>query len=502
MRLQYRKLSSCSYKKLRCRRSITSEIGLTSTDHVSVGIILVPVETTAGNRAPNLLPITFVLSVVLWLFTMTGGGDIFIKEVLGGAYDSQGEHFLRGDVGVDSDAIAHETMIVNGKVRMYFGPFPALLRVPLNFIYPPGHGKWSRISGFCAGIIALFSFAGLVQTALRSSPLSPRTRNWIGNACVIGFALGSPLLLLLGNLSIYDEAIIWGFAWSFAALYFMWRSRITEGAALTRSLLAFSFCAGAALLSRATFGAPFVLIGPLLALRLFRQQPIRNMTALFLPLGAALAFFLFLTYAKFGDFSGMPMKYNINPVQRDFAVKHGLFRIERVPYSFADYFVLRSPKLQREAPFLKANRTDYYPNEALYVMPFTETYSSLLWSSSWILLGAVIGLVMLLLAGGIGGVERLTAASFLVQVIPILAFMGLCQRYVADLFPFLVFAFLIFLRQGKIAFRLRYLLYGLVLISVVINSLSTVSWLVEADMNVPAETRAKWNRFLDRTSRS
>src|SRR4029077_19338775 len=153
-------------------------------------------------------------------------------------------------------------------------------------------------------------------TALRSSPLSSRARNSIGNACVIAFALGSPLLLLLGNLSIYDEAIIWGLAWSVAALYFVWRSRITEGAALTRSLLAFSFCAGAALLSRATFGAPFVLIAPLLAIRLFHRQPIRNMTAPFLPLGAALAFYLFLSYARFGDFSGMNMKYNINPVQR------------------------------------------------------------------------------------------------------------------------------------------------------------------------------------------
>ena len=122
-------------------------------------------QTTDGNRAPNLLPVTFVLTVVLWLFTMTGGRDIFVKEVLSGAYDSQAEHFLRGDVEVDSAAIAHETMIVNGKVRMYFGPFPALLRIPLNFIYPAGHGKWSRISGFCAGVIALFAFAGLVQTA-------------------------------------------------------------------------------------------------------------------------------------------------------------------------------------------------------------------------------------------------------------------------------------------------------------------------------------------------
>jgi hypothetical protein len=458
------------------------------------------VQITDGNRAPNLLPVTLVLGVALWLFTMTGGRDIFVQEVLGGAYDSQAEHFLRGDVGVDVAAIAHETMIVNGKVRMYFGPFPALLRIPLNLIYPAGHGKWSRVSGFCAGVIALFAFAGLVTTALLSSPLSSRARNWVGNACVIGFALGSPLLLLLGNLSIYDEAIIWGFAWSLAALYFACRSRTTEGAALTRSLLAFSFCAGAALLSRATFGAPFILIAPVLAIRLLHRQPIRNITALLLPVGAAFAFYLFLTYAKFGDFSGMNMRYSINSVQRDFAVKRGLFRIERVPYSFADYFVLRGPELQREAPFLKAGRQDY-DHEDLFVMPFTETYSSLLWSSSWILLGAVIGLAMLLRPKGGDTADRAIAAIFLVQVVVILSFMGLAQRYVAEFFPFLIFAFLIFLRQGKVAFQLRYLLIGLVVVSVVINSLATVSWLVEADMNVPAETRAKWNQFLGRPSR-
>ena len=166
-------------------------------------------QITDGNQAPNLLPITLVVTVVLWLFTMTGGRDIFVKEVLGGAYDSQAEHFLRGDVDIDVDAIRHEATIVNDHVRMYFGPFPALLRIPLNFLYPAGHGKWSRISGFCAGAISLFAFAGLVRMALSSSPLPSRARNWLGNACLIVFAFGSPLLLLLGNLSIYDEAIIW-----------------------------------------------------------------------------------------------------------------------------------------------------------------------------------------------------------------------------------------------------------------------------------------------------
>jgi len=42
---------------------------------------------------------------------------------------------------------------------------------------------------------------------------------------------------------------------------------------------------------------------------------------LLLPLGAALLFYLFLTYAKFGAFSGMPLRYSANPVQRQFAVQ-------------------------------------------------------------------------------------------------------------------------------------------------------------------------------------
>jgi hypothetical protein len=174
----------------------------------------------SSDHTPQLLPLTLLLSALLWVFTTTGGRQIFVKEVLGGAYDSQAEHLLRGDVDVDVDAISNEAMIVGHHVRMYFGPFPALLRIPLNSLYPEAHGKWSRISGFCAGVIALSAFAELVGTALRRSPLSSRGRSWVGNACVIGFALGSPLVFLLGNLSIYNEAIIWGLAWSLAARCF------------------------------------------------------------------------------------------------------------------------------------------------------------------------------------------------------------------------------------------------------------------------------------------
>jgi hypothetical protein len=441
-----------------------------------------------------------LLSAILWVFTMTGGRQIFVKEVLGGAYDSQAEHFLRGDVDVDVDAIGHEAMIVNDHVRMYFGPFPALVRIPLNFVYPAGHGKWSRISGFCAGVIALVAFAGLVRTALCSSPLSSRARNGLGNVCVLGFALGSPLLLLLGNPSIYNEAIIWGLALSLAAILFAFRSRNAEGSALTRSLLGFSICAGGALLSRVTFGAPFILVGSFLAIGIRGEHRIINLAALLLPLGVALAFYIWLSYARFDCLTGVNFDYYINPVHSEFAHKFGVFSPRRIPYSFADYFSLRVPAVQSEPPFLAADRRSYdYPS--LYSNDFSEVYLPLPWCSGWLVFGAIIGITCLVRRGSADAFERVAALALFAQFLCILSYYLLAQRYTADLYPFLIFCLIIFLRSGGVTLlRWRHVMIALVGVSVVVNSLATISWLVDADQNVPPETRAAWEKLLGRRS--
>lgn len=466
-----------------------------------------------SDSSPRFLPILLLLSVLLWFYTTTGGRQVFVKEVLGGAYDSQAEHFLRGNVDVDTAAISHEAMIVDGKVRMYFGPFPAFLRIPLNFIYPAGHGKWSRVSGFCAGIIALCAFAGLMRTALRLSPLSPRARSWIGNACIIGFALGSPLLLLLGNLSIYDEATIWGLAWSLAALHFALRSRqalsaaasrsdagAVETSALTRSLLGFSLCAAGALLSRVTFGVPFILIALLLAFRLRPQSRMTNLLALVLPVGVAFAFYLWLSYARFGGFTGVNYDYYTNPMHSEFAHEHGVFALRRVPYSFADYFSLHFPGLEREPPFLRAGRHSFNC-PSLFSNPDSEVYISLVWSSSWLVFAAIMGITYLVRRKGADLFERGVAAALLAQSVCILSYFLLAQRYATDLYPFLTFCLVIFLGSRGITLPWsRHLLTGLVALSVLVNSLATVSWLLNADQNVPSETKAAWERLLGRNS--
>ena len=453
--------------------------------------ILSPVQITDGKRAPNLLPVILLLSALLWVVATTGGHQIFVNEVLGDAYDSQAEHFLRGDVGVDVAASRWETMMVDGKARIYFGPFPSFARMPLNYLYPAGRGAWSRFCAFCAGILALAAFAGLVQTVLRSSVLSTRWQNWVGGACLVGFVFGSPLLFFVGSPTIYNEAILWGFAWSVAGLYFALRSREADGAALTWSLLAFSCCAGAALLSRATFGAPFLLIAALLGIQLFQRRRIRNLVPLLVPLAAALVFYVILTYAKFGQLSGMPLGYSINHDQANFALKYGIFHVARVPYSFADYFFLRYPELQHEFPFLRVVWRHFnHPN--LYVMPFSETHLSIIWSSSWLLVGAIIGFILLARRESTDMLDRGIAISFLAQVILILSFMGLCQRYTAEIFPFLIFCFIIFLRKGGVVLvRMRYAILGLVALCTITNTLATAFWLAH-DRNLPVETRTFW----------
>src|SRR5437762_6396020 len=223
-------------------------------------------------NAPRLLPLTVAMGVLIWIIATSGGNHVLVTDWLGEAYDSRAEHFLRGDVGVDAGAISSEAMIVNGKVCMYFGPFPAFVRIPFNLIYPLGRGRWSRLSGFLAGTIALFAFSDLVASSLLKSPLSAPPRRLLGNALVVGFVLGSPMLFLLGNLSIYNEGIIWGLAWSLTALVFASLSRNAEGRALTYSLIAFSLSSSFALLSRVTFGAPLLMIAPLLVVQIRRED--------------------------------------------------------------------------------------------------------------------------------------------------------------------------------------------------------------------------------------
>jgi len=301
---------------------------------------------------------------------------------------------------------------------------------------------------------------------------------------------------LLGNLSIYNEAIIWGFAWSLAALYFMNRARSRIDSNAIWWLIGFSLSAGAALLSRVTFGLPFLLIASAFFLISPGKNRLRSLAAVALPLGAALIFYLLLSYARFETWSGTSYEHYINPVHREFARNYGVFTLNRIPYGFIDYFSLRFPKFQSSPPFLLAERPPV-PNSSLYSLPVSETYVSIVWCSSWLLLGTIIGVGYLFLRDRSDFFKRWTAAALFVECLIIVSHFSLAERYATELYPFLIFCFLVFLNAGTLApVRLRYLIGVLVVFSIAINAMTTISWLIGADQNVPAETRDAWKAFI------
>jgi hypothetical protein len=81
------------------------------------------------------------------------------------------------------------------------------------------------------------------------------------------------------------------------------------------------------------------------------------------------------------------------------------------------------------------------------------------------------------------------------EFVCILSYFALAQRYAADVYPFLIFCFVVFLSAGGvILMRMRRLVTGLVAISIIINSLATAFWLA-SDPNLPPETRLFWSRM-------
>jgi hypothetical protein len=97
--------------------------------------------------------------------------------------------------------------------------------------------------------------------------------------------------------------------------------------------------------------------------------------------------------------------------------------------------------------------------------------------------------------------ERGAAVMLATQSIFILCYYMLAQRYSMELYPFLIFCFVVFISAGgKFVVRTRYLLMALLLVSVIINSLATDSWLA-GDLNLPVETRNFWNEIVGKAPR-
>ncbi|MFM8305471.1 MAG: hypothetical protein ACKOA9_14455, partial [Actinomycetota bacterium] len=205
--------------------------------------------------------------------TMFGGSfDPLVPEALGGVYDAQARSLFHGHWDVPKLAVTFERFTVGGRYYTYFGPWPAILRMPVLALTDAFDGRLSRLSMFLAFMV-LVGFSGRIAWQARVAVRGDRPVGWRSFIAAAGFVFvvgcGSSALFLASRAYVYHEAILWATAWTVASFSFVvaylarGRGWSLVGACLTATL---------AMLSRPSVGlGPVIALALLLAVRVVQR---------------------------------------------------------------------------------------------------------------------------------------------------------------------------------------------------------------------------------------
>jgi hypothetical protein len=447
-----------------------------------------------------------IAGLYLWLVTY-GTWSFAGTELRGDAFDSLAKHLLKLDASVDYVTIDWEGLTVGSRTVMYFGPFPALLRIIPNLLFPSMYGQWSRSSCLIAALLSLAAALAFSRGALTAYGRTLDSRRWIGLVTVaVGFGLGTPVVYLVSCGRIYHESILWGLCGSLWGLYFVFRL-LQRSISTLRGMAGLAVAFSVALLSRVTFAIPIAIALALLlvralaeAFRLGTHKTGRTKAVLLLVLAvspalAGGAFQLWYNYARFGSVFDIS---NINTYAHPADVG-GVFNVRRIPSAVFNYFGLTSRSLINGPPYFQVARVRY-ANDALFLEWKEETLSLTL-GSSWLVLGAALG-VLALLRRPRSAPAIAVAAVFAGQALLISTYYFVTQRFSAEFLPLLMFLFATYLGVSAAPTRparvISWLLPVLALGSAFVTVASTLQWNQAINDDVPLTYKVRLTKLLDR----
>lgn len=446
------------------------------------------------------------------LIVTYGSGRLFSGELLGRAYDSLAKNLVHGKATVDRGAIQWEVYAVQGKSYMYFGPFPALLRIGLNFFFPFLYGQWSRVMFLTADFLSLAGLACLLALCLGRNPdLGRGVKRALFYSSFLGFALGSPLFYLMACPYLYHEPLIWATAASVWALYFLFLSTGPDRRPLW-ALAGLSAAVGAALLSKLTFlplaGIVFLTAVWILTLRPRPDRPVLRLAFLLVPVLLALAFYAWYNNERFGS-PWVPINYRYyiysysNPRLIEILARAGDINPARIPVALSNYFGLNAIALSSQAPFVHMVPV-LHLNPALYVTDYRERVISLLFASPWLVLGGFSGILGIMFSKN-RTLEKLTCLAFLAQWGAILSYYFITHRYSTEFLPLLLYGCGFFLSSVKPRGRARD--FGvplaaaavlLCLVSITVTVPSTLSYTAHGNWAIPIAWKSALDGFFAR----
>jgi hypothetical protein len=386
-------------------------------------------------------------------------------------FDELGSSILHGRFDVPRATIEHEALIIDGKVYGYFGPTPALVRIPLDFLFPWMRGRWARwlILACCAAsLVAFYSLYRQVGRLL-GRPQDGLPAQYAAAALLLAVAVGSTLFFVSRRSVLYHESIAFGTA--LALVSYALLHRYLTGAGIW-TLLGVGASALLAFLARPSVGAgPMFAVsvlacGMLLAwlsrlagrvrgrapgerrivrrlLAVFRvpQYPQlgRHLLALSLLLAAGLGFTVFRNVRTFGNVVGTPSLKNHVTVSSNpsrLARTGGRYvQPSNLMTSARAYFRFGSLVIKPKAPWFSLyERAPQYPEAHVdYQEPLVSMPSGYPFWTVVTLLGIAATLwpfrrVPL-------ATMRLILLSSAIAFVPTLITSAMSLRYLHDLFP-------------------------------------------------------------------
>ena len=418
------------------------------------------------------------LVVFAW-FALEGKPNLFAHEALSNFYEIQARTLLHGHWDASPGAYLFERFNVDGRFYTYFGPWPALLRIPVVLFTHRLDGDLSRVSmmlAFAVTLVFTSRISWQARSLVRGEGPPTRAALVAAGGFVFVAGCGSTALFLASETWVYHEAILWGLAWAVASLSYLieyivaprrWTLVLASATAtfcyLSRGSVGLGPVAGLAILlvaavatslraairRRASVGAgsrPWWLR----ALGLPADRDHRSIGTLAIATAVPLALYAYVNYVKFGTLFGTP-PYALQDLlqgtrrQQALAANAGtVFGVKYAPTILLQYLRPDAIGFDRFFPWVTFSGPPRVVGDVVFeAVNFSTSVPA---TSTLLFLLAVVGLVAVVRAKHAEG-TRPTAAALRVPIAAalvgsvgtfVLAFLE--QRYQGDFVPLLVVA--------------------------------------------------------------
>lgn len=463
-----------------------------------------------GRRSYNLACLSgAVPALVAFVALAWNNGGFFAGSVFSGFYETQARALLHGRWNVREGSLGIEAFRTGSKFYEYYGPWPAVLRMPLIVVVPGMDGKWTQPSMLLALVVALAATSILgwqVRRLVRGDAPVTRVEQILTALFVFTVGAGSVYLFLASQAWVYHEAEIWGSALALAS----YAALVEYLVAARRSrLIVASLSAALAIMSRPSVGA-----GPVAALLLVailsstgvtrRLAGVPESIASWRARAAALAsgllpamLYMYVNFAKFGSLLTFPSDRQIfstvGVYRREMLAQNdnSLFGLKFAPTTIVQYLRPDALRLRWLLPFVDFPRTATVIGNARF--DTIEPTSSVPSSMPLLALLATIGVLTVVTRAKVGRVAtiRIVVASTALGAITVIPYSYIAQRYMSDMMPLLVVAGLVGLSvavrwAADRRWRVRTAVVGvlvLALLSTGVNAALGYSYHYETELN-------------------